>query len=357
MTLVNYLTNKLFKQEVTFAEYMADALYHPDFGYYTTKKQIFGKTGDFITAPEISNTFAQAVAQNIIASKKNPWDNIIEFGAGTGKLAAEILLHLKEKNFLPDNYYIIEISNELKATQKDTIKKICPALIDKVKWLTQPPNNEIEVFVIANEVIDAMPVHRYLYDGKLKEYYVGSKDQQLYLYPKETETNSILNNIINKYLKDKKHYIFEVNYFINDWLKSIFDFMSQGHVLVIDYGYGANEFYQEDRQSGTITCHYRHTINYDPLINIGDQDITSKVNFTQIADIADNIGFDIRGYNYQNSFILNSVEADKLSIIDLSLIKTLIMPTEMGQIFKAMLLSKNIDGNLPGFKDNIFHKL
>jgi len=344
---------------ITFAEYMQMALYDPYFGYYTTKLNKIGKEGDFVTAPEVSSLFGYSLAvqiQQILKETKNPI--IFEFGAGTGKLCIDILTALEKCECLPDFYYILEVSGQLQENQKQLITSTIPHLSHKIRWLTTLPKENFQGVIIANEVLDAMPVSRFMIkDSVLFEGYITIENENLQEIF-QINTNNDLEDYVKNYIT-YDNYISEANLVVRSWCKELSRLLSKGAAIIIDYGFPMHEYYHEDRNGGTIMCHYQQTTNSNPLINIGNQDITAHVNFTQVAEAAFANGFDISGYTNQASFLINCKVLDFLKdfennslVMKNQEIKILLHPSEMGEIFKVMALTKQMNIDLVGFKIN-----
>ena len=346
---------------ITFEKFMRLSLYDPQFGYYQKKENIFGYKGDFFTAPEISHLFSKTLAHQCHEVLKNLDGNILEFGAGTGKMGAVIMKELFKLKSSPKKYQIIELSPKLIEIQRNNILNICPELIDNFEWLTELPSNNWNGIILANEVIDAMPVHKFKKAENIKEYYVDTKDNKLCWHIDNISNNIFIpkiQDIIDKYLSDTDSYDIEINFYLEGWLKSIYNFLNKGSIIIIDYGFPDSEFYHTSRSTGTIMCHYQQTTHTNPLINVGQQDITAHVNFSHIAEYASDIGFSVSGYTNQAAFLLNGNILDLVSADDdienynqTQQIKILTLPSEMGELFKVMNLNKNIEPELSGFSD------
>jgi SAM-dependent MidA family methyltransferase len=356
---------------ISFADYMSLALYAPGLGYYSGGLAKFGEAGDFITAPELSALFGRCVAQQCAEILSETGGQILEFGAGSGKLALDVLSHLAELNCLPERYLIIEPSAELQQRQCQLLRAKMPTFIDKITWLNRLPENFVGV-VLANEVLDAMPVHLFEIDGQaIYERWVGLQAEQFIWQKQPLAPELALTKRVNalkmNYGKDWPHYISEVSLMIPAWLASVARMLQQGVVLLVDYGFPAHEFYHPERCEGTLMCHYRHHAHSDPFYYPGLQDITAHVDFTLVAEAASEAGFDIVGYTNQAAFLLNTglLEGlNKLAITEedyFSLsqqVKKLTLPHEMGELFKVMALSKNVTGQLCGFSlQDMRHRL
>lgn len=357
---------------IDFARYMELALYAPGLGYYSAGQQKFGEQGDFITAPEISPLFSRTLANPVadILTVMQGGD-VLEFGAGSGAMAAECLHALQQKNVLPDRYLIIELSAELRERQKQTIKARVPALIDRVHWLDQLPEEKIKAVVLANEVLDAMPVQRFVIEqGRIKSLAVSVQDEQLILRAVDASENlKIQVQHIEKNLQQEfsEAYCSEINPGIELWMQSIADILQQGAVYLIDYGYPQSEFYLLERTMGTMMCYYRHRAHDDALWYPGLQDITAFVDFTSVAEAAVESGMDVEGFASQANFLLDAglaqiaeqeMQGDMQQQVKIAQqLKTLTLPSEMGERFKVLGLSINIDLQMPGFgfRNNLSH--
>lgn len=354
--------------QIGFDQYMSMALYQPGLGYYAAGSQKFGAAGDFITSPEVSPLFAQSIArqvQQVMAELKQPV--LIEFGAGSGILAVDLLLELEALDSLPDEYWIIEVSAELQQRQQNRIKSSCAHLADKVLWLQELPKQPVEAVVIANEVLDAMPFVAFeKKNGELFERVISSENEQLHwaLKPADETLQSAIAEI-ETYSEQAlpQNYRSEYNALIRPWLKSVAEFLKKGLILLIDYGYDGREYYSAEREMGTMMCHYRHRAHEDFFFYPGLQDITAFVDFTAVAEAAVAVDLDVMGYTTQVQFLFGCGLADifeskmaRLADDDVKQqlhlsqqVKTLTLPGEMGERFKVMALAKDIESSLIGF--------
>ena len=349
--------------KLSFADFMQAALYTPMLGYYTNNQVKFGVAGDFITAPEITALFSQCIAIQCmqVFSQLTVSPSIIEFGAGTGIMAADILLYLEKENCLPDYYYIIEISPSLKLRQQATLQRQCPHLFKKVIWLEQLPA-QINGVVLANEVLDAMPVEQFIKVGEqYKQRFVIEENKHFLFFDDQIENAELvraLHGLTDAGIHFSDTYCSEINLHLGSWLTDIEQSLQQGVILLIDYGYPRKEYYHPQRSAGTLQCHYRHRVHNDPLTFVGLQDITAHVDFTAVAAAAINAGLQVLGFSWQSVFLLNNGLTDLMdkkspatmrSIKQSQRIKQLILPSEMGELFKVLALGKNMDINLQGF--------
>jgi SAM-dependent MidA family methyltransferase len=354
-----------------FSEYMNIALYEPALGYYSGGLQKFGQKGDFITAPEVSPLFGQCLANQlaeVLANFKADGHSdvsLVEFGAGSGVLAADVLLRLEALQLLPEFYCIIELSAELQQRQKKTIEKKAKHLLSRVRWLDQLPEDMSHVIVVANEVLDAMPVECFKTGSDTSSsqtLIVGFENDELvskYL-PTEAPIIEKLSEMQQRSeFQFSEDYKSEYNPAVGAWLAALESKVERLVIFLIDYGYNEKEYYHQDRVDGTLMCYYQHRGHDNIFWWPGLQDITAFVNFTDIAYSADSLGMGISGYTTQAAFLLanglselheEQVTDDIQQQIKLSQqIKTLTLPSEMGDRFKVMAITKNYDEPLKGF--------
>lgn len=340
---------------MNFARFMSLALYAPGLGYYVAGAEKLGKDGDFTTAPEISSLFGKTLAfqcQQILTHVDQP--TILEFGAGSGKLAADLLNQLAALDSLPDTYFILDISPDLKQRQQQTIKQYAPEHLHRVQWLHSLPGDDFNGVVIANEVLDAMPVHKCHYDGKQwLEYVVNYQNDQWCWELKPASKTSVKRQL--KQINPPAGYDVEINPNIAPWIMSINDRLNKGLILIIDYGLSADALYHPERSMGSLMCHYRHHAHPDPLRLVGLQDITAYVNFSEIANCTDDTSLEVAGYTTQANFLINCGITDLINPNDHTetrAAKTLLLPTEMGEAFKVIGLTKDISQRLIGFAEH-----
>lgn len=348
---------------IPFDRFMDMALYAPGLGYYVAGSRKFGDQGDFITAPEVSPLFAQCLARQfapILSSLSG--SDILEFGAGSGVLAADILTELSSLDQLPARYLILEVSPELRGRQQETLKQRIPQLLERVVWLDRMPENFCGC-VVANELLDAMPVSRFrIYDGAIQECFVVQSGDGLKARF-QTPTTPGLKDAVSQLQKIHgtftSGYVSEINLRQAAWLKALYRSIDQGVVLLIDYGYSSAEYYHPQRDQGTLMCHYRHRAHSDPFRWVGIQDITCQVDFSAAARVALESGFRLGGYTTQAHFLIANgldtllAESDPDDIVQhmalMQGVKRLTLPSEMGERFKVLGLLKNLQHNLQGF--------
>lgn len=336
---------------------MALALYTPELGYYMSEHPIFGKEGDFITAPEISPLFAQCLAQPCAQVLATTQGDILEIGAGSGKLAADLLSTLPE---LPNHYYIYEISPALRCRQQHYLQQSIPDIFPRIKWLTELPK-KFSGMIIANEIIDALPVDCFvLQDNKVESRGVTYKDQQFVWanYPAPLEIQTAVQHIQDS-LPIPMHsgYTSEISLHLSTWLNSLAHLLQSGVILLMDYGFTRNEFYHPERSEGTLMCHYKQHAQDNPFWYPGLQDITANVDFTAVAETAIQNNLEVIGLASQARFLLacgllDIFQAQPERTYALTQqIQWLTSPVEMGERFKVMALAKNCALPLIGFQD------
>jgi SAM-dependent MidA family methyltransferase len=358
MSLEKILTEKIKQSKnsaIGFDEFMNDALYHNKFGYYRSHTPKLGVNGDFITAPEISDLFGYCLAKQIAKIG----GNILEFGAGSGVLAIQILTYLQRTDHLPEKYYILEVSAHFKSQQQYNIEKLLPEIKDKVVWLEVLPDNFTGT-IVANEVLDAMPTKRGIIQNKrLYELGVGlEKDAFVWRHTQHLldDTTYFLEN----------GYTTEINMQNLAWIQSLSVINGSFVALLIDYGYSEQEFFHPQRINGTLRCYKNHKADDNPFVDIGNKDITSWVNFSAIKNSAQQNGLQIAGYNTQAMFLIAlgiekflKDEQDEVRKIQLANeIKQLVMPNIMGESFKLIALTKNNTTALDAFNEqNLLYTL
>lgn len=341
---------------IDFAHYMQLCLYTPGLGYYANGNHKIGEGGDFTTAPEISPLFGQSIAQHIydVAAQMKQFD-ILEFGAGSGKLTNDILTQLSQKDCLPRHYYILEVSAELRDRQQAYLRAHCPDLISRIHWLDRLPSS-FEGIMLANEVCDAMPAHRIrLTEDRCFEQGISVEKELLNWFEKPLN-NDVLRPYIERIraLARPNNYITEINLFSTEWVQTLAHHLKQGALFVIDYGYSAAQYYSEERQNGTLRCYYQQQATEDPLIRPGLQDITTHVNFSALAESALASGLTVSSYQEQGDFLLAGGITELAENLQTNIeeghwlahsaaLKQLLMPNGMGLQFKVLSLTKELD--------------
>ena len=346
---------------ISFADFMRAVLYTPNLGYYAGGARKFGHGGDFVTAPEISPIFARTIACQASQILDASEGDILELGAGTGKLAADLLLSLAQLNMLPGRYLILEVSDYLRQIQRETCQEKLPAeLFARLIWLETLPE-KFSGLILGNEVLDAIPVHiLHKTAAGWRERGVGFAGEFVW-HDAPLSAPNLADNLPDELPQD---YVTEVCPAASALVRSLAEIMETGAVLLIDYGFSAREYYHPQRSQGTLMCHYQHYAHSDPLTHIGLQDITAHVNFTQIAQVA-NIngsgeahGIRLAGYVNQARFLINCGILELLQQFSphepqymklAAATQKLMSPAEMGELFKVIALTKNMELPLLGF--------
>ncbi len=345
--------------KISFAKYMELALYTPGLGYYSGSMKKFGSEGDFVTAPELTPLFSQCLAAQCkdILEYLNGGD-ILEIGAGSGQMAADVLMALETLECLPQHYYILELSADLIKRQQEKIAVLCPKFLDRVVWLNTLSNVDFKGVILANEVLDAMPVHQFkIQKGVLHEVEVIAHNGQLQYQLSKTNHPRLLELYHSQSWPDD--YTSEINLNVKPWIASLSDILKLGVMLIIDYGFPKAEYYHPDRSMGTLMCHHKHRAHTDPFWCPGLQDITAHVDFTAIAEAALEAELDVLGYTTQAAFLLGTGltslaekthhQSEKEKFIQNNAIQTLTSPAEMGELFKVIALGRGIESPLLGF--------
>lgn len=345
---------------MSFAAYMAAVLYEPGLGYYSGGSRKFGPGGDFITAPELTPLFGQALARQVADVLPGSGGRLVEVGAGTGLLAADLLAELDRLGCLPDQYAILELSGELRERQFDTLAERVPQLAGRVRWLDTLPD-QIAGVVIANEVLDVMPVHLIASrDGDLFERGVALAGDAL-CWADRPATGRVREaaTALNLPCPAEGEYVTELNLAAGAWLSEWGTRLERGLMLLVDYGYPRAEYYLPSRSGGTLLCYYRHRAHGDPLLWPGLNDVTAFVDFTAAAEAGFAAGLEVYGYTDQAHFLFN---CGILEILDrrgpkegadyiraARAVQRLTAPHEMGELFKVLALGKAVPQPLRGF--------
>ncbi|MDP3976654.1 MAG: SAM-dependent methyltransferase [Pseudomonas sp.] len=342
---------------ISFARYMELALYAPGLGYYTAGAHKFGAAGDFITAPELSSLFGHTLARQVAEIMAFSAPHILELGAGSGKLAADMLGELERLGSLPVSYAILEVSADLRARQQALLKTRLPHLLERIRWLDALPE-KFSGAVVGNEVLDALPVHLVHWrDSALTERGVAIGANGFIWQERAIADRDLLQAAQQIAVSDD--YVGEICLAARGLVNSLASCLELGALLFIDYGFGARELYHPQRSSGTLMCHYRHHAHDDPFYLPGLQDITAHVNFTDIAECGIDAGLELLGYTSQAFFLLNCGITELIkdtspeNICDYlprsAQLQKLTSPAEMGELFKVMVLGRGIADQLCGF--------
>jgi SAM-dependent MidA family methyltransferase len=344
------------KQEITanggwisFARYMELALYAPRLGYYTGGAAKLGSAGDFITAPEISSLFGGALANFALTVLPQTQNQLMEFGAGTGKLAFDLLTELHLQGHAPDRYYIVELSGELRARQEQLLKDF-----PEVVWLQQMPAS-FSGLVLGNEVLDAMPVQLVKKtESGWMELGVSWQEDALQWSEKPLKDTTLLNQIPQAE-ELPIGYLTELHVTAQGFMTSVAQMLKSsdaGLALFIDYGFPATEYYLHQRDQGTLMCHYRHHAHTEPFYWPGLQDITSHIDFSAMCQAGELAGLELQCYTGQAAFLLQMGIGDLLLrtsptdamryLPQANALQKLVSPAEMGELFKVLVMGMNV---------------
>jgi len=370
---------------IPFSDYMEMALYDPHAGYYSAGLQKFGEGGDFVTAPQLGDVFARCLAKQITeirdaivddcADKNGDWE-IVEAGAGSGILAAELLKALQDGH-APSRYRILERSAHLRQVQKETLLKAVPQWMDRISWLDAPPESGWQGVFLANEVLDALTVERFCVgatqnnSAAIKRMCVGTGANG-FKWHKGTFSEEVADQIQSRLSATGQFpatgYCSEINTRLPAWLMAVTEHLQKGSALFIDYGYTRREYYHPQRSDGTLVCHYRHRAHDDPFKWPGLTDISAFVDFTALAEAADFCGLKVSGYTTQAMFLaacgLQEIISgfqdlpEKEQFLMNAQVRRLTLPVEMGERFQVMALSRDIKIDLRGFSlQDMRHRL
>ncbi len=346
-----------------FSRYMEQALYAPGLGYYSGGARKFGRRGDdgsdFVTAPELSPLFAQTLARPVAqALELSGTRSVMEFGAGTGRLAAGLLNALDALGAAPDEYCIVDLSGELRARQRDTLEADAPTLAARVRWLDALPAR-FEGVVIGNEVLDAMPVRLVVKGeaGWLERGVVTDAAGRFGFDDRPCGADPLIAAFDDPSLP--AGYLTEIHDAAVGFVRTVCAMLARGAALFVDYGFPRHEYYHPQRAEGTLMCHYRHRAHGDPFLYPGLQDLTAHVEFSGVCEAAMATGADLLGYTSQARFLLNAGITDALAALDpadaqaflpaANAVQKLISEAEMGELFKVIGFARGIDGTLDAF--------
>jgi SAM-dependent MidA family methyltransferase len=334
---------------ISFARFMELALYAPRLGYYSGGAAKLGKDGDCTTAPEITALFGATLAQAAASIIAQSAPNILEFGAGTGKLARDVLTALADAGVHVDSYAIVELSGELRARQQEALKDF-----PQVRWLDGFPDSFSGV-VLGNEVLDAMPVELVTKTPAGWRQVMVTIDEGRFAYVERTPDAALAAHIARQ-IPDAADlpdgYLTEVHPVAVGFMSTLAAMLRSGAAILFDYGFPAHEFYVDDRTGGTLMCHYRHHAHPDPFYLPGLQDITAHVDFTAMALAAQDAGLDVLAYMSQAAFLLGAGIGELLLRTDpqdamrylpqANAVQKLVSPAEMGELFKVLVVGKDI---------------
>jgi len=348
---------------LSFERFMELALYAPGLGYYSAGSHKIGAGGDFVTAPEVSDLFSQCLARQCAQVLRScNRGQILELGAGTGRMAAALLTALAESGALPEQYAILEVSADLAARQRERLAQLPAQLRSRVVWLTRLPERAIEGVIVANEVADALPCRRFLLSGgTVHELGVTLATDggfsEAHVPADETLARTCLELRAPWPQPHPQPYVSEVCLRLEPWVDALATSLQRGALLLIDYGLPRAQYYHPQRTHGTLRCHFRQRAHDDPYLHVGLQDITAWVDFTRVAEAATAADLTVAGFATQAAFLLATgieelVAREPAGSSHARLAgeaRRLIMPGEMGEAFKVMALTRAWDAPLQGF--------
>jgi len=345
---------------LSFSRFMEGVLYAPGLGYYAAGARKFGAAGDFVTAPEMTPLFAQSLARQVAEGMVASVPAVCEVGAGSGRLAADLLLALEARQILPERYFILDLSADLRQRQQATIAQAAAHLAGRVVWLDRLPETFSGV-VLANELLDALPVDIVAWraDGIFSRGVSLAADGG-FTWNERPASGALLAAAeeIAEQCGLPPGFESEIGLASRAWTAEWGHRLQRGLLLLIDYGFPRREFYHPQRGRGTLMCHYRHRAHPDPFYLPGLQDVTAHVDFTAIAAAADSAGLDALGYASQGRFLLDCGILDRLGEIPAdsvdylraaSEVNKLLLPHEMGELFKVLALGRGLTEPLCGF--------
>ncbi len=343
---------------ISFAEFMQHALYAPGLGYYVAGAVKFGAGGDFVTAPEVSALFGGVLARQCAEVLETVDDGgILEFGAGSGNLAADLLAKLEVLGQVPDRYDILEVSADLRERQEACLEERVPSLMSRVRWVREPPRQHKGV-VVANEVMDALPVERFVRtaDGVRQLRVADDGDGFRFVDARAPDALRVaVQNIEEEFgARLAAGYVSEISLALPHWVADVASLLTDGVAFLWDYGVSRREYYAADRSDGWLRCHFRHRAHSDPLVLVGVQDLTCWVDFTAVAEAAVAAGVEVAGYVSQAQFLLDgglAIELEKSAGLPTAAqialsgqVRMLTLPGEMGEAMKCMALRR---GSVP----------
>jgi SAM-dependent MidA family methyltransferase len=349
---------------ISFERYMDIALYAPGLGYYIAGAHKLGRGGDFTTAPEISRLFGACLAQQCAeVLREMDHGSILEIGAGSGRLATDILLRLEMLGALPARYRILEVSADLRERQLRMVRERIPHLQERVEWLDGPPTTSFEGVILANEVLDALPVARFRWQGTYcEELGVAVEDDRFVWAPRPA--NPALRQACGTLSAAsggwENGYVSEYCRRLGAWTREVTCALETGVALWVDYGLPRSQYYFPERRDGTLLCHFRHRAHEDPFLYPGLQDITAWVDFTLLAEASGPAGYELAGYTSQTYFLAGLGIEREMKVLAgndenqyarlANEARQLMMPGEMGERFKAMAWSRGVNVKLSGFE-------
>lgn len=344
---------------ISFERYMELALYAPGLGYYSAGAAKFGPEGDFITAPEISDAFSVVVADQFAEILGEVGGEVLELGAGTGRLAGTVLHHLAQRQCLPERYSILEVSADLLERQRDSVARIAGAVAPRATWISRLPA-AMRGVVFANEVLDALPCDRFVVrGGALLRLGVRERDRQFewaerradITDPEDAHWLRETSRMLAAIDRSAEGYSGEICLRVRPWIAALAAALQRGVVMLIDYGLPRRQYYLPERRDGTLRCYFRHRAHDDPFHYPGLCDISAWVDFSNVAEAASECGLTVSGFTTQAGFLLaggidaalpESATAQQ-RVAHAHALRQLLLPGEMGEAVKVMFLSKDVE--------------
>jgi len=362
---------------MSFERFMDLALYAPGLGYYSAGAHKLGAGGDFTTAPEISSLFGACVARQCAEVLSTfTAATILEIGAGSGRLAADILARLETLGQLPARYAILEISADLRERQRRHLEQRLPNLIGRVHWLDRPPDEPFDGVILANEVLDALPVTRFRWHGDRVEEFgvvlagagagaggnVTGVQGRRFAWEARPASHRVREACMRLAAAGgawDDGYVSEYCPRLAAWTAGVTRRLRAGAVVWFDYGLPRAQYYLPERHDGTLLCHFRHRAHDDPLLYPGLQDITAWVDFTALAEASRPAGYELAGFTTQAFFLAGlridaeiqiaaGDDANRFARLA-NQARQLMLPGEMGERFKAMAWVRDVPRDLSGF--------
>lgn len=345
---------------IPFSRFMEAALYRPGLGFYAHGVSRFDAGGDFVTAPELGSVFGHCMANQCVEALDALGGGcVLEFGAGSGALCAQILERMRALNALPQAYLIVEVSPRLKALQQRNLAALDPELRRRITWPEALEEAAFEGVAIANEVLDALPVERYRAARGAPLRFDVAEGEDGFVWRETPVPGGAAERIVRRHGLAPGH-VFEHHVAALAWARDVPRWLRRGVLLVVDYGYRGAEYYHPQRRHGVLRCHFRHHVHDDPLILVGLQDITAHLEFGVVAEAAAAAGLEIMGFVNQARFLLNAGLAEcldaprddvarRLSVANE--IKYLTLPSRMGEVFKVLGVARGMRRRLSGFGD------
>ncbi len=347
---------------IPFSSFMRLALYAPGLGYYSAGARKFGADGDFVTAPELTPLFARCLAAQVAeVLARTGGGDVLEVGAGSGRLAADLLAALEARRAAPDRYRILEVSGELRERQRATLAARVPGLLPRVEWLDAPPGDAWRGVLVANEVLDALPVERFRWTGEAFETLgvVAARDGFAFAARPAPAGLAARLAALAGAGPWPAGFESETCPMLPAWIATLATGLAQGVMLFVDYGLPRAQYYHPSRAGGTLAGFFRHRRVEDVLARPGLQDITAWVDFTAVAEAAAPAGLELAGFATQAHFLLATGLAEELArggeapgmatLAERQAAQMLLLPGEMGERFKVMALARGVAGPLAGF--------